>query len=209
MEPAPRPPTPHPATAAEPTPPASAASGPSAAQVGPWRCARDPSVETYLRCGRCDTPICPRCLVQTSVGSRCRDCGLERRLPMFVLGPLDYLKAIGGALAGGIGGSIALILIRDLVPFAGILGILLMAGLGYVTGEAVARCCRRKSGNVLGVIAALGVVFGLILARAGIFIIGGNHPVVAFAVAAASLVFPLWNVLGLAIAAFVAFSRAR
>lgn len=185
----------------------SAAPGP--VQVGPWRCARDPSVETYLRCGRCDTPICPRCLIQTPVGSRCRECAQLRRLPMFVLGPLDYLRAIGGALAGGIGGSIALILIRDLMPFAGILGILLMAGLGYVTGEAVTRCSRHKSGNVLGVIAAFGVILGLVIVRAGIFIVGGAHPIVAFAAAAASLVLPLWNVLGLAIAAFVAFSRAR
>jgi hypothetical protein len=177
--------------------------------LGPWRCAADPSVETFLRCGRCEKPICPRCLIHTPVGSRCRDCAQLRRLPMFVIKPIDYLKAIGGALAGGIGGSVAMLLIRDLVPFAGILGLILMAGLGYVTGEAVARSTNRKRGNSLGIIAALGVVVGLVLVRAGLLIVGGMPPSVAFATAAALLIVPLWSALSLAIAAAVAFSRAR
>ncbi|HEX2914551.1 MAG TPA: B-box zinc finger protein [Chloroflexia bacterium] len=37
-------------------------------------CARHPEVETGLRCGRCDTPICPRCMVHADVGIRCPDC---------------------------------------------------------------------------------------------------------------------------------------
>lgn len=37
-------------------------------------CARHPQTETGLRCGRCDTPICPRCMVHSSVGIRCPEC---------------------------------------------------------------------------------------------------------------------------------------
>lgn len=37
-------------------------------------CARHPKTETLLRCGRCGTPICPRCMVQSGVGIRCPDC---------------------------------------------------------------------------------------------------------------------------------------
>ncbi|MBN9389452.1 MAG: hypothetical protein J0I20_15595 [Chloroflexi bacterium] len=37
-------------------------------------CARHPNVETLLRCGRCNTPICPRCMVHSGVGIRCPDC---------------------------------------------------------------------------------------------------------------------------------------
>jgi hypothetical protein len=37
-------------------------------------CARHPKTETLLRCGRCDTPICPRCMVHAGVGIRCPDC---------------------------------------------------------------------------------------------------------------------------------------
>ena len=38
------------------------------------RCAYHPGTETELTCGRCDKPICPRCLVHTEVGIRCPDC---------------------------------------------------------------------------------------------------------------------------------------
>ena len=37
-------------------------------------CARHPQNETGLRCGRCDTPICPRCMVHAGVGIRCPEC---------------------------------------------------------------------------------------------------------------------------------------
>ncbi len=37
-------------------------------------CARHPQIETGLRCGRCDTPICPRCMIHGAVGIRCPDC---------------------------------------------------------------------------------------------------------------------------------------
>ncbi len=37
-------------------------------------CRRHPKIETGLRCARCNTPICPRCMVYTSVGLRCPDC---------------------------------------------------------------------------------------------------------------------------------------
>ncbi|WJW66975.1 hypothetical protein OZ401_000221 [Candidatus Chlorohelix allophototropha] len=37
-------------------------------------CKRHPTIETGLKCGRCGTPICPRCMVYTPVGVRCPDC---------------------------------------------------------------------------------------------------------------------------------------
>ncbi len=37
-------------------------------------CLRHPAVATGLRCARCGTPICPRCLVHAPVGARCPDC---------------------------------------------------------------------------------------------------------------------------------------
>jgi hypothetical protein len=128
---------------------------------------------------------------------------------MFVLGPTDFLRAIGAALGAGFGGGIVLVLLLSMVPFAGILRIVIMAGLGYVVGEAVSRATRNKQGNVLGVIAALGVPAGLILAQAGLFIVGGANPTIAIAAATAATFFGLGNLLGLAVAAAVAFSRAR
>lgn len=42
------------------------------------QCARH-NQETVVSCGRCDAPVCPRCMVYTDVGVRCRDCSPRQR----------------------------------------------------------------------------------------------------------------------------------
>jgi membrane associated rhomboid family serine protease len=37
-------------------------------------CYRHPGVETYVRCVRCDRPICPQCMHSASVGFQCPEC---------------------------------------------------------------------------------------------------------------------------------------
>jgi hypothetical protein len=177
--------------------------------VGPMRCATDPGVETYLRCGRCEKPICPRCLIQTPVGARCRECARLRKLPMFQVGPIDYLRAIGGGLAAGTGGGLALTFLQVLVPIFGMLSLVLLAALGYGVGTAVALSSRRKQGTALGVIAAFAVPIGLAAARAALHMVNGAPPLIAFSVGLASLFGSAWSILGMLVAMAIAFSRAR
>jgi hypothetical protein len=42
------------------------------------KCAKHTDVETSLTCGRCETPVCVRCLTHTDVGIRCRKCAPSR-----------------------------------------------------------------------------------------------------------------------------------
>lgn len=37
-------------------------------------CAKHPREMTALRCGKCDTPVCPKCVVLSPAGTRCREC---------------------------------------------------------------------------------------------------------------------------------------
>jgi membrane associated rhomboid family serine protease len=37
-------------------------------------CYRHPERETYIRCGRCDRPICPACMTPAAVGFQCPEC---------------------------------------------------------------------------------------------------------------------------------------
>jgi hypothetical protein len=191
------------------TSPSEPSSGSAPVDLGPWRCVADPSVETFLRCGRCEKPICPRCMIQTPVGARCRQCAQLRKLPMFELRPLDYLKAIGAALGASIVCGVVLALVLQMVPFLGFLRFFLMVGVGYVVGDAVTRLTGGKRGTVVGVIAGVSVPIGMILGLAALFIVGGAIPVLAITVAVASTLFQIWSLLGVVVAAAVAFTRAR
>src|SRR5436190_23317684 len=111
------------------------ASAPLPSEPGAAHCAQHPAVETYLRCVRCDTPICPRCLIQTPVGARCRDCARVRASPPYDVSPRFALRGGAAALAGALVGGVAVQLAAGLLPF-GLLGLLLF---GVLYGMGVAR----------------------------------------------------------------------
>jgi hypothetical protein len=118
-------------------------------------CARHPNVETGLRCGRCDTPICPKCMVMTDVGARCPECAPRRKLPQFELSPLMVLRGLGA----GVGAGAALGAVWGLtVPFFfGFFSIFIGIGLGYAVAESISLATNRKSGPVLQAFGAIGV----------------------------------------------------
>ena len=120
------------------------------------QCARHPNVETELSCGRCETPICPRCAVFTVVGARCPACAPARKLPQFEIGPLYLLR--GGAAALAAGACLGAVWGVLLPGRMGFFGLLLGALLGYLIAEAVGAATNRKSGTPLQVVAAGGVI---------------------------------------------------
>jgi hypothetical protein len=129
------------------------------------QCATHPSVETELACGRCGTPICPRCLVQTPVGARCRDCARVRRVPTYDV-PLPFLaRAIAAAAVSGVALGAAW---RVLFPFSLSIffGFFVALGLGYAIGESVSLAANRKRGPVLQGVAAGGVVVSYLVRNA-------------------------------------------
>src|SRR3954454_224680 len=51
--------------------------GPAAPRGPP--CSRPPGRETWIRCQRCDRPICPDCMRDAAVGFQCPTCVAEGR----------------------------------------------------------------------------------------------------------------------------------
>jgi hypothetical protein len=131
------------------------APAPSSDDTVMLRCARHPNVETVLRCGKCDTPICPRCLVPTPVGARCPTCAQVKRFAM-LLKPDELAKAI----VFGVGVAAIGTIIVSFIGFLGLLGYMIM---GFVVGEAVSIGANRKRVRELGPIAVACVFVGFYL----------------------------------------------
>ncbi|MBI4199614.1 MAG: hypothetical protein HY535_03975 [Chloroflexi bacterium] len=137
---------------------------PRAAEVpGGLRCYRHPDAVTVLTCGHCERPICVRCVVQHPVGIRCPECAQQRRLPTFDVRVLDYAKAIGVALAGGLAGVVGVVLALGLVgsrlaPVAYYLSWAILVAVGYGIGTAINWAVNRKRSRGLQWIAGAGVV---------------------------------------------------
>ena len=121
------------------------------------RCAAHPDVETALRCGKCDKPICPRCLVETPVGMRCRECARLNRPPTYRVSGLYYARAAGTAFGLAIGIGVAWAFIERALPFY-LFTLFLAAGIGWVIGEVVSLSVNRKRGTGLAVIGGAAVV---------------------------------------------------
>jgi len=121
------------------------------------KCSTHSDVETGLACGKCGTPICPKCLVETPVGARCRACANVRRLPTYSIKPVQYVKAVAAGLAIAIvvGVAWAWLRIAVQIPFFGLMtALLLAAGAAYAIAEVVSRVINRKRGVPLQVIAS-------------------------------------------------------
>ncbi|MFA4835808.1 MAG: B-box zinc finger protein, partial [Dehalococcoidia bacterium] len=115
-------------------------------------CARHPKVETNLRCGKCEQPICPKCVVQTPVGARCPDCAKLTRLPIFQVSILDHLKAVGVGLGLALSSGTAWGIIGPDIP---LFSYLIALAVGYMIGELGSLSVNRKRG------AGLQVIFGV------------------------------------------------
>jgi hypothetical protein len=138
------------------------------------QCATHPDVETELRCGRCGKPICPRCLVQTPVGARCRQCAGLRRIPTYDVRPAYLVRGVAAAVAAGaaLGGAWFLLVGRGRGGFAYV-SLFLGLAIGYAIGETVSWATNRKRGAVLQGIAACGVVIAYFVRN----LLGGSGPI--------------------------------
>jgi hypothetical protein len=136
----------------------------------PLYCATHPEVETQLRCGKCGKPICPRCLVQTPVGSRCRECAKLYKLPTYRVPPIYYLRAAGAALGLAVVLGLAWGLVSAYIPIIYI-NLLIAAGIGWLIGEVAGLAVNRKRGFWLAVIggAAVAVCYVVNISTFGSF----------------------------------------
>ncbi|MEU8420131.1 rhomboid family intramembrane serine protease [Micromonospora sp. NPDC048835] len=112
-------------------------------------CYRHPGRETYVRCTRCDRPICPDCMREASVGHQCPECVNEGRRSV-----RPARTAFGGGMAGRHGlvtkGLIALNVLLMLLSIASDRGGDAAAGGSGFGGLAGGETPLTRWGGVLG-----------------------------------------------------------
>lgn len=158
-------------------------------------CFLHPNVETVLRCGGCERPICVTCVVQHPVGVRCRECARLRKLPQFDVSPLFYARAVGAGIVLAFAGLAVLVVLAVTLRGLGFSVVLLgLVAVGYVVGEGVSRAVNRKVSRGLQYIAAASVILAYVLISiAGIINTSGG----------------LYGILALAVSIYVTVSRIR
>lgn len=132
--------------------------GVEGAQEGGTFCARHPNVETYLRCGRCNTPICPRCLVMSPVGARCPDCANVRRLPTIDVSPAFFARGMTAALVSGVAVGAFWAFVSNGIGFGLFFAVFIGLGIGWAISESVSLATNRKRGTALQLCAVCGVL---------------------------------------------------
>lgn len=127
-------------------------------EPGVYWCARHRKTQTRLRCGRCETPICPKCTRMGAVGARCPNCASNRSSHIFQVTPLQYaLAAATAVILGSLCGWFAR---------GGLIGIFVVfyaPVAGTLIGKAVSFVTRHKRGTPLALIASAGIVLGALI----------------------------------------------
>lgn len=127
-------------------------------EEAPLYCANHPKEPTYLRCARCEKPICARCRVSTPAGWRCRECANIQVLPTYAVSSDVYIRAsLFGFLAAAAAG-----ILMGLFPAFEFWAALIM---GVAVPEAVGIATNQKRGPGLQAVGMAAVVFGFIISR--------------------------------------------
>lgn len=172
----------------------------------PMYCVNHPDVETYLRCNKCERPICAKCAVRTPVGYRCRDCiNAQQQVFYADFSPVYYLVAAAVALPLSL---VAGWIILRLCWFAIFLGPLAGGGIA----EAARWAMRRRRGPYTWLVVCGCIVVGALpqlLLTLSIFIGPVVDPSTVGYYVTSGLMALLWDVVYLVTAVGAAYACLR
>lgn len=128
------------------------------------QCPRHPKETTLVRCGRCERPICTRCMVDSPVGKKCRECASTRTH----LDEASHRQILVGALA-----TFAVAIPTGIVMQSFPLLVLPAVLYGWLVSEVAIRSSGRKRSLPIQIAAGAAALTG-----SGIGLIAANRPLV-------------------------------
>ena len=124
-------------------------------------CVNHPSIETTLRCNKCEKPICAKCAVLTPTGYRCKECIKEQQKIFETAVWYDYpvifivvaiLSYLGSLLGGWISIRFGFYII--------ILALFLAPAVGGLIAEVARRATGKRRSKKLFLLAAIAAIIG-------------------------------------------------
>jgi hypothetical protein len=98
-------------------------------------------------------------MVQTPVGARCPKCAALKKLPVYEISTIFYIRAI----AAGLATAAVLGAIWPFIPLGGFFLFFIALVIGYVVGEGISLAVNRKRGPGLQIIAGISVVVSYVI----------------------------------------------
>lgn len=130
-------------------------------------CANHPTVETVLRCNRCEKPICVKCAVKMPTGYRCKEC-VRSQLKIFDTAELiDYPLGFGAAALLSIVASSLMFVLGNIGFFGWFIIIAAGPTAGIIIAEGVRMVTRRHRSQILFYTVMVAVVIGALPAVIG------------------------------------------
>ncbi len=121
-------------------------------------CKNHPTIETNLRCNRCEEPMCTSCAVHTPTGYRCKDCVNEHKKAFNTSTWLDYITGfLTAAILSGIGSAIVGVISNW---FWGLTVLLFAPFAATIITNSVQTVTRRRRSRRLFITVAIGVIAG-------------------------------------------------
>jgi hypothetical protein len=116
-------------------------------------CINHPNRETYLRCNRCNNPICSQCAVLTPTGYRCKSCIRGQQRVYETAQSLDPYVA-------GVTAMVLTFLGSFIVPVMQFFMLLIAPIVGTIMAEVISRVVKRRRSRLLTQLTLAGIVIG-------------------------------------------------
>lgn len=124
-------------------------------------CSFHPGVETEVSCPECGRYICPKDMVSTPVGYKCKVCAKPAKGQYTYVKPRQLAAAAIAAGLVGTGGAL-------LIGVIGWNSLILDAVWGFAVAESARRASGGHRGNVLAGVAVGGIVAGGLIGSIGL-----------------------------------------
>ncbi|MBN1428889.1 MAG: hypothetical protein JXB07_10935 [Anaerolineae bacterium] len=126
-------------------------------------CTVHPTVETTLRCNKCNRPMCIKCARRTPVGYRCKECVRGQQQIFYNAQPLDLvLQGISSLVLGTIG-AILVNMIGSLGFFGWIIAFMGSSAAGALIANIAHRVAGKRRARYSWLVVAAGIVLGAVV----------------------------------------------